>query len=97
MSGGDRQDVKEYQQMLRYNLKAKSLFDNGAHAQQTPSSTYFLTDKITRESGVLLNLRQRLRLIKNPNYLRRSGIPLKEITPATILFPLSKPDERYYY
>ena len=72
--------------MLRYNLKAKSLFDNGAHAQQTPSSTYFLTDKRTRESGVPLNLR--LRLIKNPNYLRRSGIPLKEITPATILFPL---------
>ena len=97
MSGGHRQDVKGYHQMLRYNLKAKSLFDNGAHAQQTPSSTHFLTDKITRDSGVLLNLRQRLRLIKTPNYLCRSGIPLKEITPATILFLLSKSDERYYY
>ena len=76
MSGRHRQDIKKYQEMSRYNLKAKSLFHNGAHAQQTPSSTYFLTDKITRDSGVLLNLRQRLRLIKNPDYLRRSGIPL---------------------
>ena len=94
MSG--EQDAKQYLRMLKYNQLKKARYDN-SHAQQTPSSTYFLNDKITRDSGVLLNLRQRLKLIKNPYYLRRSGIPLKEITPAKILFPLETMESRHIY
>ena len=81
MSG--EQDNKQYQRMLRHNLSKKALFDNN-HAQQSLSSTYFLTDKITRDSVVLLNFRQSLSIIKNPYYLHKIGIPLKEITPDTV-------------
>ena len=59
MSG--EQDDKQYQRMLRHNLSKIALFDNN-HAQQSPSSTYFLTDKITRDSVVLLNFRQSQRV-----------------------------------
>ena len=94
MSG--EQDAREYLRMLQYNLLKKSRYDN-SHAQQTPSSTYLLNDDLIRDSGVLLNLRQRVKLIKNIDYLRKSGIPLKEITPATILFPLNTDEGRFYY
>ena len=95
MSGGG-QDARRYLKMLKYNLSKKSRYDNN-HAQQTPSSTYFLNDDLIRDGGVLLNLRQRVKLIKNPDYLRRSGVPLKEITPATILFPLKTVEGGIYY
>ena len=91
MSG--EQDAREYLRMLKYNQLKKSRYDN-SHAQQTPSLTYLLNDDLIRNSGVLSNLRQRVKLIKN---LRRSGIPLKEIIPATILFPLNTDEGRFYY
>ena len=95
MSGGE-QDARRYLKMLIYNLLKKSRYDN-RHAQQTPSSTYFQTSDTSQNEGVLFNLSQRVKLINNPDYLRRIGIPIREITPAAILFPLTKPDERFYY
>ena len=47
MIGG--QKIKKYQQILRHNLSVKERFDN-SYAQQTPTSTYFHTDKSTRDS-----------------------------------------------
>ena len=90
------QSVNQYRRMLKYNLKKKSNFNN-VHAQQTPTSTYFLTDESAKDSDIIMNFRRRLQLIKNTNYLRKMGIPLKDITPANVLFPLSQVDNRYYY
>ena len=88
MSGGHRQDVKEYQQMLRYNLKAKSLFDNGAHAQQTPSSTYFLTDKITRYRGVFLNIKSTIEIYEEPKLSTQNWDSIKRNNASYSIIPV---------
>ena len=82
--------------MLNYNLMKRSLFDD-SHSHQTPSSTYFQTDNLTRNNGVLLNIRRRLKLSKDFIYLKKMGVQLTEITPAMVLFPLSKEYEKRYY
>ena len=92
---GER-NAKPYRRMLKYNLWKKSCFNN-IHAQQTPSSNYFQTDESANDTDIIMNYRQRLKLIKNPTYLRKMGIPMKNITPANVLFPLSQADNRYYY
>ena len=98
MSGvQDVEDVNEYMLMLTYNQLKKARFNNNIHAQQTPSSRYFIRDKWGRDKGVLLNMKQRVRLINNPEYLRRLGIPLTEITPASVLFPLTSTEVSYRF
>ena len=97
MSGAQGvEDVNNYMRMLTYNQLKKSRFDN-IYAQQTPSSRYFKSDKLGRDKGVILNMKHRVRLLKNPEYLRRFGIPVKEITPATVLFPLTSTEIKYRF
>ena len=94
--GQDVEDVNQYMEMLEYNLLKKARFDN-LHAQQTPSSIYFRRDKLGVDKGFLLNMRTRLGLLKNHTYLQRSGIAIKEITPASILFPLTSTEAKYRF
>ena len=81
--GGELEDVNSYMHMLTYNRLKRSRFDI-IYSHQTHSSRYFKSDTLGRDKGVLLNIKHRVRLLKNPDYLRRFGIPVREITPANV-------------